>query len=151
MALSIRVSGASTSRRVAALGAAFALAISLSGCGESANNSLWDRIAAGPSDAMPARAPEIVPSAQAMGGRWTLTMPGTGACGMTFGPAAAEGSIALDGPCPGRFGTSRSWTIEPTGLFIRDQRGVVLAELRMTEPGRLEGQTQEGAQVLLGR
>jgi hypothetical protein len=27
----------------------------------------------------------------------------------------------------------------------------VLAQLRMTEPGRLEGQTQDGAQVLLGR
>jgi hypothetical protein len=70
---------------------------------------------------------------------------------MTFGPAAAEGSIALDGDCPGKFTASRSWAIEPTGLFIRDQRGAVLAQLRMTEPGRLEGQTADGAQVLLGR
>jgi hypothetical protein len=147
MALSGRVIDVGASWRLAALGLAFALA----GCGESANNSLWDRIAAGPSDAMPARAPEIVPTAQAMSGRWTLTMPGTGACGMTFGPAAAEGGIALDGNCPGKFGASRAWSIEPTGLFIRDQRGAVLAQLRMTEPGRLEGQTPDGAQVLLGR
>jgi hypothetical protein len=70
---------------------------------------------------------------------------------MTFGPAAAEGGIALDGTCPGKFAASRSWSIEPTSLFIRDQRGAVLAQLRMTEPGRLEGQTAEGAQVLLGR
>jgi hypothetical protein len=146
MALWVRVD-VRASRRLAALGIAFALA----GCGESANNSLWDRLVTGPSESMPARAPEIVPTAQAMSGRWTLTMPGTGACGMTFGPAAAEGSIALDGNCPGKFTASRSWAIEPTGLFIRDQRGAVLAQLRMTEPGRLEGQTQEGAQVLLGR
>jgi hypothetical protein len=146
MPLVVRVDGRA-SWRLAALGLAFAVA----GCGESVNNSLWDRIAAGPSDAMPARAPEIVPTAQAMSGRWTLTMPGTGACGMTFGPPAAEGSIALDGTCPGKFSASRSWTIEPTGLVIRDQRGAVLGQLRMTEPGRLEGLTQEGAQVLLGR
>src|SRR5262249_54445995 len=94
MALVVRVDGRA-SWRLAALGLAFAVG----GCGEQVNNSLWDRIAAGPSDAMPARAPEIVPTAQAMSGRWTLTMPGTGACGMTFGPAAAEGSIALDGTC----------------------------------------------------
>jgi hypothetical protein len=146
MALSVRVIDVRASRRLAALGIAFALA----GCGESANNSLWDRIVASPSS-MPARAPEMVPTAQAMSGRWTLTMPGIGACGMTFGPAAAEGSIALDGNCPGKFTASRSWAIEPTGLFIRDQRGAVLAQLRMTEPGRLEGQTADGAQVLLGR
>jgi hypothetical protein len=146
MALSMRVIVVGASWRFAASGIAFALA----GCGESANNSLWDRIAAAPSAAMPARAPEIVPTAQAMAGRWTLTMPGTGACGMTFG-AAAEGGIALDGPCPGKFSASHSWSIEPTGLFLRDQRGAVLAQLRMTEPGRLEGQTADGAQVLLGR
>jgi len=63
----------------------------------------------------------------------------------------ASSVIALDGRCPGKFGASRSWTIEPTGLVIRDQRGAVLAQLRMTEPGRLEGQTAEGEQVLLGR
>jgi hypothetical protein len=151
MALSVRVIGVGASCRLAALGTAFTLASSLLGCGESANNSLWDRLVSSPSGSMPARAPEIMPTAQAMAGRWTFTMPGTGACGMTFGPAAAEGSIALDGSCPGKFDGSRSWSIEPTGLFIRDQRGAVLAQLRMTEPGRLEGQTQDGAQVLLGR
>ena len=146
MALWGAVIGVRASWRFAALAAVLALA----GCGESVNNSLFDRLAAGPPVPMPDRA-EIVPTAQAIRGHWVLTLPGTGACGMTFGTALAESVIALDGNCPGKFGASRSWTIEPNGLVIRDQRGAVLAQLRMTEPGRLEGQTAEGEQVLLGR
>jgi hypothetical protein len=34
---------------------------------------------------------------------------------------------------------------------IRDQNGARLAQLRMSEPGRLEGQTPDGEQVLLAR
>jgi hypothetical protein len=147
MASWVRQICARASWRAAALAVAFALA----GCGESVNNSLFDRLAAGPPVPMPERAAEVVPTAQAMNGHWVLTVPGTGACGMTFGPATAQGGIALDGDCPGKFTASRTWTIEPSGLVIRDQRGAVLAQLRMTEPGRLEGQTAEGQQVLLAR
>ena len=147
MALFVRTRVARPSRPVAALGMALALA----GCGDTVNNSLFDRLAAGPPVPMPDRATEIVPTAQAMGGRWMLTMPGTGSCGMTFGPTAAGGSLAPEGACPGKFVASHSWTIEPGGVVIRDQRGAVLAQLRMTEPGRLEGQTGDGEQVLLAR
>ena len=101
--------------------AALGIAFSLLGCGESANNSLWDRIVSSPSASMPARAPEIVPTAQAMAGRWTLTMPGTGACGMTF-VSRRRRSIALDSNCPGKFSASRSWSIEPTPVHPRSAR-----------------------------
>ena len=89
MALTVRVIAAPLLRRFAALALAFALA----GCGDTVNNSLFDRLAAGPAVPMPARTTEIVPTAQAMGGRWVLTMPGTGSCGVTFGPTAAGGSV----------------------------------------------------------
>ena len=151
MALTVRVIAAPPPWRLATLGLALAPALALLGCGDTVNNSLFDRLATGPSVPMPERSAEIVPTAQAMGGRWVLTMPGTGSCGMTFGPATAEGSLALEGACPGKFVASRSWTIEPTGVVIRDQRGAILAQLRMTEPGRLEGQTADGEQVLLAR
>jgi hypothetical protein len=131
--------------------AGLALALTLAGCGDTVNSSLFDRLAAGPTVPMPARAAEIVPTAEAMRGRWVLTMPGTGSCGLTFGTAGAEGSIALEGGCPGKFAASHSWTIEPNGVVIRDPRGGALAALRMTEPGRLEGVTPEGEQVMLAR
>jgi hypothetical protein len=135
------------SRRLAGL----ALALTLAGCGDTVNSSVFDRLAEGPTVPMPARAAAVVPTAAAMHGRWVLTMPGTGSCAMTFGTAGAEGSIALESGCPGKFVASRSWTIEPNGVVIRDPRGVALAALRMTEPGRLEGVTPEGEQVLLAR
>jgi protease inhibitor Inh len=147
MASALSVSVASASWRLAAM----MLALALAGCGDTVNSSLFDRLAAGPPVPMPARATEIVPTAEAMRGRWVLTMPGTGSCGITFGPAAAQGGVALDGGCPGKFIASRTWTIEASGVVIRDPRGAVLAELRMAEPGRLEGQTPDGEQVLLAR
>jgi hypothetical protein len=137
--------------RVAAVVPAMALVLTLSGCGDTVNSSVFDRLAAGPPVPMPARATEIVPTAEAMRGRWMLTMPGTGSCGMTFGTAAAEGAIAPEDGCPKKFAASRSWSIEPNGVVIRDPRGALLAALRMTEPGRLEGVTPDGEQVLLAR
>jgi len=147
MASAVSVSVASLSWRLAAV----ALALALADCGDTVNSSLFDRLAAGPPVPMPSRAVEIVPTIEAMRGRWVLTMPGTGSCGLTFGTAAAGGSIALEDGCPGKFAASRSWTIEAIGVVIRDPRGAVLAELRMAEPGRLEGQTPDGEQVLLAR
>ncbi len=137
--------------RVAAVVPAMALVLTLSGCGDTVNSSVFDRLAEGPLVPMPARSAEIVPTAESMRGHWVLTMPGTGSCGMTFGTAAAEGAIAPEGGCPKRFAASHSWTIEPNGVVIRDPRGALLAALRMTEPGRLEGVTPDGEQVLLAR
>jgi Protease inhibitor Inh len=147
MALTVRVIAALPPWRLAALGVALALA----GCGDTINNSLFDKLATGPPVPMPARATEIVPKGSDMGGRWVLTVPGTGVCAMSFAAGAAEGAIAPEGGCPGRFVASRNWDIAPNGVVIRDQNGVGLAQLRMTEPGRLEGQTPDGEQVLLSR
>ena len=140
------------SSRTAAVAAGTALLLGgLAGCGGTVNSSVFDHLAEGPTAPMPARAAAVVPTGEAMRGRWVLTMPGTGSCAMTFGTSGAEGGITLDGGCPGKFTASRSWAIEPNGVVIRDPRGAALAALRMTEPGRLEGVTPEGEQVLLAR
>jgi hypothetical protein len=137
--------------RLAAMLSAATIALMLSGCGDTLNNGVFDRFATAPPVPMPARAAESVPTASAMHGRWVLTMPGTGACALTFGTAAAESAIAPEDGCPKPFTASHSWTIEPNGVVIRDPRGAPLAALRMTEPGRLEGVTPNGEQVLLAR
>ena len=131
--------------------AGLALAFALAGCGDTVNSSVFDRLAEGPTAPMPARGATVVPTAEAMRGRWVLTMPGTGSCAMTFGTAGALGSIAIESGCPGKFTASRTWAIEPDGVVIRDTHGVVLAALRMTEPSHLEGVTPDGEQVLLAR
>jgi hypothetical protein len=144
MALAARMIDASVwAWRCAALGVAFAIA----GCGETVNNSLFDQLAASPRVPMAERASYIVPKASEVSGRWTLTMPGTGTCDVTF----SDGAVTPEGNCPGKFAASRKWVIEPNGVVIRDQAGQALAQLRMAEPGRLEGQTMEGEQVLLAR
>ena len=131
--------------------AALSVMLWLSGCSDTVNSSLFDKLAAGPPVPMAARATASAPKASDMGGRWVLTMPGTGSCAMTFMSGAAEGAVAPEGGCPGRFLTSRQWNVEAAGVVIRDQNGARLAQLRMAEPGRLEGQTQDGEQVLLAR
>ena len=136
-------------RRCAGKVLASASALALAACGDTLNNSVFDRLAAGPTVPMPARAEESVPRAADMGGHWVLTMPGRGSCGITF--AVAPGAVTPEGGCPGRFAASHSWDIGPNGVLIRDQGGIALAQLRTTEPGRLEGQTREGEQVMLAR
>ena len=131
--------------------AAFGVVLALAGCGDTVNNSLFDRLAAGPPVPMPARTTTIVPRGSDMGGRWILTMPGTGICSMTFAVGAAQGAVAPEAGCPGRFMASRNWAVATDGVVLRDESGTMLAQLRMTEPGRLEGQTPDGEQVLLAR
>jgi hypothetical protein len=125
-------------------------ALALAGCSEGMNSAL-DKIAASPATPMPERTAAVVPKGTDMGGRWMLTMPGTGACGVMFGFGPADGAVTPESGCPGKFIASRSWAIAPAGVVIRDQSGIALASLRMAEPGRLEGQTADGAQVLLTR
>jgi len=88
----------------------------------------------------------------AMAGRWTLASD-TGACGMNFGGAlnTAEGTIAPEGGCPGRFYTSRKWTLERDGLVIRDHQGKPLAQLAMSSPVRFQGQAADGMYLTLSR
>jgi len=74
-----------------------------------------------------------------MVGRWRLAAVSGGACFMTFGvaagalgapgTAAAQGTIAPEGGCPGNFFTSRKWAFEDGELVIRDFKGQALARL----------------------
>jgi hypothetical protein len=87
-----------------------------------------------------------------MAGRWMLASPGRGQCAMIFGGPAgsAEGSIAPEGGCPGKFFTSRKWTYEQNGLVIRDHNGEPLAQFSMAA-GNFDGQAASGEPVTLTR
>jgi hypothetical protein len=88
-----------------------------------------------------------------LAGRWQLSSPGRGQCNMTFGasnPAAADGTIAPEGGCPGKFYMSRKWTYDQNGLTMRDHNGQTLA-LLAGEGGRFDGKAASGEQVALGR
>jgi hypothetical protein len=93
-----------------------------------------------------------------MAGRWTLTSPNRGQCGMNFTgpPKATEGTIAPEGGCPGSFYTSRKWTLEDGEVVIRDHNGEQLAKLAPSSPGGsgqlwFEGQAVAGERVMLAR
>jgi hypothetical protein len=85
-------------------------------------------------------------------GRWRLTAAGSGGCFMNFGhaPAAAQGTIAPEGGCPGNFFTSRKWTFEHGALIIRDHKSEALAELSFAG-GRFEGHQTSGGALSLAR
>jgi hypothetical protein len=89
-----------------------------------------------------------------MAGRWFLTSPGAGTCGMTFGAGtgSAEGTIAPEGGCPGNFFTSRQWAFTPNGvLLIRDHTGAPLAQLASIAFARFEGKAVTGEIISLAR
>ena len=65
-------------------------------------------------------------------------------------PAAAQGTIAPEGGCPGNFFTSRKWTFEHGALIIRDHKNEVLAELSFAG-GRFEGHQTGGGALSLSR
>ena len=85
-------------------------------------------------------------------GRWKLTAAGSGACFMNFGnaPAAAQGTIAPEGGCPGNFFTSRKWTFEHGMLIMRNHKNEPLAQLSFSG-GRFEGHETGGTAVTLSR
>jgi hypothetical protein len=88
-----------------------------------------------------------------MAGRWMLASPGRGQCNMTFraaSPADAEGTIAPEGGCPGKFFTSRKWTFDSTGLSIRDHNSEPLAQLSASAGG-FNGKATTGDPVTLTR
>jgi hypothetical protein len=94
------------------------------------------------------------PPAVNMSGRWMLTSPNRGQCGMQFSGAAKaiEGAIAPEGGCPGSFYTSRKWTLEDGNVVIRDHNGEQLAQLTSTGTGMwFEGQATSGERVMLAR
>jgi hypothetical protein len=72
---------------------------------------------------------------------------------MNFGaasPSAAEGTIAPEGGCPGKFFTSRRWSFTQNGLALRDHTGNVLAQLSGAG-GQFNGQATSGEPVTLMR
>jgi hypothetical protein len=88
-----------------------------------------------------------------LAGRWRLSSPSRGQCNMTFGassPAVADGTIAPEGGCPGKFYMSRKWTYDQTGLTLRDHNGQPLAQLA-GEGGGFQGTATSGEPVALMR
>jgi hypothetical protein len=72
---------------------------------------------------------------------------------MTFSaasPSAADGTIAPEGGCPGKFFTSRKWSYDAFGLVIRDHTGAALARLTAGESG-FDGKATAGEPVTLMR
>jgi hypothetical protein len=96
--------------------------------------------------------PPPIPPPIDLTGRWRLTAAGSGGCFMNFGhaPAAAQGTIAPEGGCPGNFFISRKWTFEHGALIIRDHKSEALAELSFAG-GRFEGHQTGGGALSLAR
>jgi hypothetical protein len=118
-------------------------ATALTACGERMGMTVGTTPAAAPAPA----APPVD-----MAGRWTLSAGGRG-CAMNFGPGqqGAEGAIRPEGGCPGNFYTSRKWSFDASGLQIHDHTGATLAHLRLSSPGRFDGQAAAGGPVTLTR
>ena len=121
--------------------AGFALvALTLAGC-------------AGGSSPLGEAPPAAPPAADVvMSGRWILSAPNAPACGMNFAgaPGAREGTVAPEGGCPGRFFTSRHWTLDRGALTISDHENNPLAQLSFTG-GHFEGKSNAGLLVRLAR
>ncbi len=100
--------------------------------------------------ALPPPPPPPQPPPVDLAGRWKLTSAGS-SCSLTLGAtvgAAAEGSVAPAGGCPGNFFTGRKWTYEHGMLIIRNYKGEPLAELAFANGG-FEGKATNGAAVML--
>ena len=121
------------------------IALGLAGC-------TTDRSSVGSLSATPPARP--APPPVNMAGRWTLSSPGSGLCGMTFTapPNAVEGKIRPEGGCPGNFFTSRGWAFQGRSLVIRDHNNKDLASLApLDQPGGFAGTAVSGIQVTLTR
>jgi len=123
------------------------LALNVAGCGGFSGFDLPGSTAAVPPAAQPSQPPVN------MTGRWMLASPGRGQCNMTFrtgAAGAAEGTIAPEGGCPGKFFTSRRWAFDSTGLTIRDHNSEPLAQLSAAGGG-FDGKAATGDPVTLTR
>jgi len=96
-------------------------------------------------------------SAINMAGRWMLTSPNRGQCGMNFSgaPKATEGTIRPEGGCPGNFFTSRTWALVEGTIVIKDHNGEQLVHLSPSNTSGasiwFEGQAATGERVMLAR
>ena len=91
--------------------------------------------------------------AVSMAGRWILSSPGAGQCGINFtATKPTEGAVAPEGGCPGDFFTARFWGLDSNGLVIRNHNRKTLARLKPAPPpGDFEGQAASGIGVTLQR
>jgi hypothetical protein len=129
---------------------ALLLAPVLGGC---SSDSFWDKAPFFTSSSkLDPNAPPRQPPPVPMAGRWIL-QTADGQCAMTFAemPEAAEGTIAPEGGCPGKFYSSRNWLFDKNQLLIRDQNGDVLARLSLAGDARFGGTTAAGDQAVLAR
>jgi hypothetical protein len=111
-----------------------------------------DQTVANPPPPPPPPPPPAPPPVD-LAGKWKFSVAGGGACVMTFGndpAAAADGTVAPAGGCPGNFFTSRKWTFEHDMLIIRNHKGEVLVELSFAD-GRFAGQAVNGSALTLSR
>jgi len=83
-------------------------------------------------------------------GRWFLAAPNSPPCGMRFGgaPGTQQGTITPDGGCPGKFFTSRYWTLEQGALVINDNENQPLAHFTFAG-NHFEGEATAGTAVTL--
>jgi hypothetical protein len=71
---------------------------------------------------------------------------------MTFvAGAGSDGAVQPEGGCPGKFFTSRKWSLEGGAVVIRNHNNEPLARLTAISPTRYEGRTAGGQQLSLVR
>ncbi|MBX3552663.1 MAG: AprI/Inh family metalloprotease inhibitor [Pseudolabrys sp.] len=84
-----------------------------------------------------------------LAGRWMLSMPQAPACGLTLS-GGPQGRIMPEGGCPGRFFTSRRYSLDNGTMTILDGESVPLARLTAGEDG-FTGRAETGEAVTLTR
>ena len=105
------------------------------------------------SSSSPTAQPQAGVPPVSLAGRWQLSSPSRGQCNMTFGassPAAADGTIAPEGGCPGKFYMSRKWNYDQGGLTIGDHKSQPLGQLSH-EGSQFSGKATSGEPVTLLR
>jgi len=87
-----------------------------------------------------------------MYGRWKLAAPNAPSCGMRFESAseANKGTVKPEGGCPGKFFTSRHWTLSAGQLTISNHKQVPLAQMKLSQ-GQFAGKSTAGMPVTLSR
>lgn len=113
------------------------IAVTLAGC-------------AGAQDLLGADTPAKPSADISMPGRWILSAPNAPSCGMNFAakPGEKEGSVAPEGGCPGKFFTSRRWTLDRGALTIIDDGNEPLVTLTF-ENGQFNGKSVNDMPVTL--
>ncbi len=105
-----------------------------------------------PTPLTPAQTAAPRPDIVDMNGRWKLAAPNAPPCGMQFERAAEsdKGTVKPEGGCPGKFFTSRHWTLRAGQLTISNHEQAPLAQLKLSQ-GQFSGTSTAGTPVTLSR